>query len=104
MTQSFRMVERKSANVPTHNTTKAQSREHGHVGSRALLVEHSGTKVERLCDEQGARRTNDTNANGDCLTRETSGHQERQTLKREGTRSTDSDTRTRTTERSEGVS
>ena len=98
------MVTRELANMLSHNRTKTSSREQGHIGIRALLAEHSGTRVEPHVNEQGARRTNDTNANGDCPTRETSGHQGRQTLKREGTRTTDSNTNTRTTERSEGVS
>jgi hypothetical protein len=72
---------------PQHD--EAERREQGHVGIRALLVEHSGTKVEPHAYELGARRTNDTNATGDRPIRETSGDLERHTLNRGGTRTTD---------------
>lgn len=98
------MVTRELANMSSHNRTKTQCREHGHVGSRAQLAEHSGTKVEPLCLEQGARRTNDTNANGDCPLRRTSGHHGDIPKARGGHLPQTLSTTPKATERSEGGS
>ncbi len=51
--------------MTSHKLTKPEGWEQGHIGSRTLLVEHSGTKVERHVIEQGVRSPNFTNAKGD---------------------------------------
>lgn len=90
--------------MSNQNLARLVQLEHGHIGSRTLLVKHSGTRVERHALEAGARSPNFINAIGDRPKRETSGDLERQTLNSGGTRTTDSITHMRTTERSEGVS
>jgi hypothetical protein len=81
-----------------YNRTTATRPEHGRVGSRILPVEHTETWVGRSVYEQAVRRPNDTNANGDRPTRETSGDRGRLTLNRGGILPPDSITTTTATE------
>lgn len=74
----------------------------GHIGNRALLVKHTETWVERHAIEHDARRTNDTNANGDRPARETPGDHERQTQNSGGTLPANSQSETKTTEAKRG--
>lgn len=65
------------------------------IGIRSRSEEYTETWVDDHAFEQVERRTNDTNASGDCPIRGTSGDRGRQTQNREGTRTTDSHTNTK---------
>lgn len=86
----------------THNPTKATGREHDRVGNRTLPVENTGTWVDDNAHGLVERRPNDTNANGDRPSRETSGDRGRLIQNRGGTLPHDSPTTPTATEAKRG--